>query len=51
MKTIKYRIIFEGEMSIGDNLSEEEIRDEIAREFYEEDCDAFDASLVEWEVK
>ena len=48
MKKVKYRIIFEDEIILKDGLSDKEIRDEIAKEFYERDCDAFDAKHLEW---
>ena len=46
---IKYHIEFDGEINITGHLTEEEIRDEIAREFYERGSGVYEATVVEWE--
>lgn len=49
MAKIKYRIVFEGELDVKDKMEDTEIREEIAREFYENDYNAFDAAHLNWE--
>ena len=49
MARIKYRIMFEGELNVKDKMEDADIREEIAREFYENDYDAFDAAHLSWE--
>lgn len=46
---VKYKIIFEEEIEVPDGSDDSKIRDEIARDFYENDYDAFDATHLSWE--
>lgn len=49
MKKIQYTITFLGEVEVPDNTSNEDIKDEIARDWYEFGFDIEHANDIEWE--
>lgn len=49
MKTIRYSLTFLGELEIPDNLSDPDIKDEIARDWYERGFDIQNVNDIEWE--